>query len=171
MKTNKFWSPYIVGTGIGLLSTATIYFMNKTLGTSSTYIHVVGFIESLLVPKHVADSLYFKNFYFDKPIIDWQFALVIGLFFGGLISSKLYNSYQTESVPSIWQKNFGNSFKKRALGAFIGGVLLLFGARFAGGCTSGKAISVGLQLGISAWIFIATLFIGGIITAKIFYRK
>lgn len=167
----KFWSPYVVGTGIGVLSTVSIYSIGKTLGTSSTFVHIIGFIEGLLFPEYAHQSLYLQKICLGKALFDWQFALVLGLFIGAKISSTLFQSVQTNRIPPLWGKYFGQSFKKRAFFAFIGGVLILFGARLAGGCTSGKAISSGLQLGISAWIFIATLFITGIITANIFYRK
>ena len=38
-------------------------------------------------------------------------------------------------------------------GAFLFGAVSLFGARLAGGCTSGHGISGGLQLALSSWVF------------------
>jgi uncharacterized membrane protein YedE/YeeE len=54
--------------------------------------------------------------------------------------------------------------------SFVGGFLLLFGARFGGGCTSGHMISGISQLAISSFLFSAALFISGIITARVLYR-
>lgn len=169
--TPRFWNPYAVGAGIGVLSTISIFTIGKTLGTSSAFVRVIGFLESLFWPDYVANSLYFQKNFLGKPIIDWQIALVIGLFFGSALAAYWYKTCQIEAVPSIWQKNFGSSVARRSISAFVGGIIILFGARMAGGCTSGKAISSGLQLGISAWIFIMTLFAAGIVTARILYRK
>ncbi len=36
------WSPYIVGIGIGVLSWATFYFMEKALGTSTLFVGAAG---------------------------------------------------------------------------------------------------------------------------------
>jgi uncharacterized membrane protein YedE/YeeE len=56
--------------------------------------------------------------------------------------------------------------KKRYRDAFIGGFLIVFGARIAGGCTSGHIISGITQLSVSGFIFAAGVFATGIITAK-----
>jgi uncharacterized protein len=48
---------------------------------------------------------------------------------------------------------------------------MLFGARLAGGCTSGHGISGGLQLALSSWVFMISLFSSGIIIALILYPK
>lgn len=40
--------------------------------------------------------------------------------------------------------------------------LMAFGARFAGGCTSGHGISGALQLNVGSWIAVVCFFIGGI---------
>ena len=50
--------------------------------------------------------------------------------------------------------------------AFIGGVLIVFGARLAGGCTSGHIISGMTQLAVSGFIFAATVFGGGMLAAR-----
>jgi uncharacterized membrane protein YedE/YeeE len=51
--------------------------------------------------------------------------------------------------------------------AFLGGFLIVFGARLAGGCTSGHIISGITQLSISGFIFGAAVFASGIATAKL----
>lgn len=165
------WSPYPVGIGIGLLATLTLVLTQKSIGTSNTFVHIAGFLESLFSKTYVLESTYFKSYYLNSATIDWQFAVVVGIFFGSYIASYLSGMRQNSFAPEIWIHAFGRSRIKRAIGAFIGGTIMLFGARFAGGCTSGKAISSGLQLGLSAWIFIAALFVSGIITAQILYRK
>ena len=50
-------------------------------------------------------------------------------------------------------------------------VILIFGARMADGCTSGHAISGGLQLALSSWTFILAMFASGIATALLLYGK
>ena len=55
--------------------------------------------------------------------------------------------------------------------AFVGGVILMFGARLAGGCTSGHGISGSLQLAISGWTFFIAVFVAGIVTAFSLYGK
>ncbi len=50
---------------------------------------------------------------------------------------------------------------------FIGGILLLFGARMAGGCTSGHMMSGMMQSSVSGYVFAASVFIVAIPTALI----
>ena len=51
------------------------------------------------------------------------------------------------------------------LSAIIGGVSMIFGARLAGGCTSGHGISGMSTMSFSSFITVAAMFGGGIITA------
>jgi hypothetical protein len=44
-----------------------------------------------------------------------------------------------------------------------------FGARWAGGCTSGHGISGTLQLAVSGWLAVAAFFASGGLTAYIKY--
>lgn len=165
------WSPYLVGALIGVLSWLMFYFLSQHIGTTLALLKITAFFETLLAPSHIAQSEYFQKYLSTQPLVGWQVAFVTATFFGALLASKLSGSKRVEHVPSLWEKNFGPSRIKRYLGACIGGYLLLFGARLAGGCTSGHAISGGLQLALSGWVFIGALFATGILTAFTLYKK
>jgi hypothetical protein len=60
---------------------------------------------------------------------------------------------------------FGPGALARVLVALAGGMILGFGARWAGGCTSGHGISGTLQLAVGSWLAAICFFIGGIATA------
>lgn len=154
----KSWSPYAVGTGIGLLTIILAYTMNRFLGASSAYEGCGIFIESLLSGNQTIS------------LVDWKTIFVVSIFFGSFVSSKLSGT-QAKNLPSIWTKTFGNSKLNRYIAAFFGGMLVLFGARIAGGCTSGHAISGGMQLALTGWFFVLVLFVSGIITAFILYKR
>jgi uncharacterized membrane protein YedE/YeeE len=47
----------------------------------------------------------------------------------------------------------------------------MFGARLAGGCASGHGISGSLQLALSGWVFFASVFVSGILTALMLFGK
>jgi hypothetical protein len=163
------WPPYLVGAGIGVLSWATFYFMDKTLGTSTTFVNVVGLVERAVAPDHVVATPYLARQVLEKPAIDWQFALVLMLPVGAFVSSTLSRSRRVEHVPATWAARFGSSRVLRYAAAFVGGAMLLFGARLADGCTSGHGISGGLQLAVSSWVFLVAMFVAGIATAFLFY--
>ena len=116
--TKPRWSPYVVGAGIGVLSWITFGLMNKALGTSTTFVRVAGLIESLFVPTHVEQNAYYARYMIDKPAIDWQMMLVVGLFLGALISSLLSKARLSEHVPELWAWRFGKRKWLRYTGAF-----------------------------------------------------
>ena len=49
--------------------------------------------------------------------------------------------------------------------ALIGGILLGFGARWAGGCTRGHGLSGMAQLSVTSILTVCFFFLGGIVTA------
>ena len=60
---------------------------------------------------------------------------------------------------------------KRFIAGFIGGFLILLGARFAHGCTSGQFASGWAQLSLSVVPFTITMFGCGVLTAYFVYPK
>ena len=106
--------------------------------------------------------------------IGYGWMLVLGMFVGGGIAAyatKRFRTRNNPSLPSMWSSEFGDSSPRRMMHAFIGGVLLLFGARLAGGCTSGHMISGISQLTIGSFIFGISIFASGIVTARTLYRR
>jgi len=67
------------------------------------------------------------------PAVDWEWMFVIGIFIGSLISSSTSGSFLLKAVPDMWERRFGPSRVKRGVAAFIGGIVVMFGARLAGG--------------------------------------
>ena len=170
METESFlfrerWSPYWVGAGIGILSWITFSLMNEALGVSTTFVRVVGLLESTVIPGHVEANSYLAGYIVENPAIEWQMFLVLGLLIGAFVSARMAGSFRVERVPSLWSWRFGESRIKRYSAAFLGGVLVLFGARMAGGCTSGHGLSGGMQLAVSSWVFFLAIFGAGLVTA------
>jgi len=46
--------------------------------------------------------------------------------------------------------------------SFVGGILLIFGARLANGCTSGNGISGTAQLDVSSWVVVTFMFLSAV---------
>jgi hypothetical protein len=139
--------------------------MGKALGASTTMVRWAGMLTSVFSYEHVHENTYYAKYLIDKPAVDWQMMMVIGLPVGALLSVLLSKSFRVERVPSLWAWRFGSSRPLRYAAAFGGGAIMLFGARLAGGCTSGHGISGGLQFGVGSWIFFASFFIAGILSA------
>jgi uncharacterized membrane protein YedE/YeeE len=160
------WSPYAVGIGIGVLSWLTWLISKKPIGCSTSFARTAGMIEKLIRGKQVEDKPYYQEV---KPTVDWQWMLVAGMVAGALVSSLLSGDFGWEWIPDRWAVAFGTNTLLRVLVALLGGVLLGFGARWAGGCTSGHGISGTMQLAISSWISAVCFFVGGIIMAQLVF--
>ena len=75
-------------------------------------------------------------------------------------------SEQELKMPEMNVRGVRPPFIKKYLPAFIGGFLLLFGARMADGCTSGHMFSGMMQGSVSGYIFAASVFLAGIPVAR-----
>jgi uncharacterized membrane protein YedE/YeeE len=164
----RAWSPYVVGALIGVLSWFTFATADKPLGVSTTFVRAAGMAEQAVVPAHVEANAYFAS----KGVkVDWQMMLVLGTLLGTFVSAWLSKDLIVEKVPQLWKARFGNSVALRYAMAFVGGVILIFGARLAGGCTSGHGISGSLQLALSGWTFFLSVFAAGVVAAFSLYGK
>jgi hypothetical protein len=174
MKAPQSWRPYLTGALVGLLATASVLVSTKVLGkpkylgASTTFVRSAGLIEKTVAKDHVANNAYFQS---KKVKIDWQFMFVVGILIGAFVSSMVDKSFQLERVPPVWSERFGNKLSTRAIGAFLGGIVAMFGARLAGGCPSGHGLSGLMQLSISGFIAMAGFFGAGIVVAHIVYKS
>jgi len=164
--TAEQWSPYIAGAGIGVLSWISFAFANKPLGCSTSYFRIFGMIRSIFRKGKKEENPYYEKF---TPVIDWQVMLVLGIIIGAFISAWTSGAFAISMVPDLFASRFGDNALLRAVIAVAGGLLLGFGARFAGGCTSGHGISGITQLNITSILTVMFMFAGGIATAFIIY--
>lgn len=168
------WSPYLAGALVGLLAIGSAYattgWMHKTnhLGASTTFVRAAGLLERTFAPDRVAANEYYTK---EKVKVDWQFMLVLGLFAGALIASTTDRSFKMESVPPTWRERFGTSIWRRAITAFLGGIVAMLGARMADGCPSGHGLSGMMQLSASAFVALGMFFGAGVIVAALVYRR
>lgn len=160
------WSPYLVGIGIGILSWFSFLILRKPLSCSTTFSRTSGMIERMFRGTKVETKPYYQKV---KPVIDWQWMLIAGIIAGSLLSSLLSGDFSFQWVPVLWESTFGDTPVLRVIVAMAGGILMGFGARWAGGCTSGHGISGTLQLAVSGWISAICFFAGGILMAHIIY--
>jgi uncharacterized membrane protein YedE/YeeE len=165
--TETRWSPYAVGIGIGVMSWLTFLISKKPIGCSTAFARTSGMIERIFIRGRVGEKEYYREF---KPAVDWEWMLVFGVVIGSLVSSLTSGDFGWQWVPSLWASRFGTQPLIRIAVALAGGTLLGFGARWAGGCTSGHGISGTLQLAVGSWVSTVCFFIGGIITAYLMYN-
>lgn len=164
VSTGKLPSWARLGIIFGIVSAASIALWGP-IGVSGTYPRFIGVVLRAVTPEYAAANPYLvKMGEFLKP----ETFLVLGLLIGGFVSSYLAR----ERKPVMELIHAGEqTTAARYRDAFIGGFLIVFGARIAGGCTSGHIISGITQLSVSGLIFAAGVFATGIITAKALARR
>lgn len=167
MREDKGWNPYLAGALSGLVSIGSVWLVGKYLGASTTFVRTTGMVEKMFSPERVASMPYFMK---ETPMIDWQWMVVIGIAIGSFIAAITSGSFRWQGVPDLWQERFGTQTPPRALAAFIGGILAMFGARLADGCPSGHGLSGLLQLSVSGLIALVFFFVGGLISANLLYK-
>jgi uncharacterized protein len=162
------WSPYVVGALIGVLTWCTLLFSRKPVGASSAYATAAGLAGKAIAPRSTQKLKYYQD---NPPRLDWEFLFLGAVILGALLAAWQGGELTLRWVPPFWEARFGEgSGAWRAAVAFLGGVLMAFGARLAGGCTSGHGISGTLQLNVASWIALICFFAGGALLANLIYR-
>lgn len=164
------WPWWQAGLLLGLLNMAVFYTANYYLSASTTFSRAAGMLVGVVAPDHVTANAYWQQV---KPIVDWQFMLVIGIPIGAFLAARLSGKAVKFSaeLPKTWVDRFGPNSARRWIVGLAGGIFVGFGARLADGCTSGHALSGGLQLAVSSWIFLTTMMLTGMIMARLIFRR
>lgn len=97
---------------------------------------------------------YFRNF--DKRKGLWTLMFAMGISLGGFIAANFLTAEPIEFLPASYLSTGG------AARLFIGGILIGFGARYAGGCTSGHAINGIANLNLPSLLATIFFFVGGL---------
>ncbi|MCX2713355.1 YeeE/YedE thiosulfate transporter family protein [Mycolicibacterium sp. J2] len=151
-----------VAAGVAVLVVLSI-FLRQPFGQSTTYSWVVG-------------ELFMPDFAYSRQVIagiGWEPLSDLGVLVGAFISARFISGRFTRFrpvVPPSWRHRFGARRGNRAAAVFAGSFLTLFGARMAGGCTSGHTLSGGIQLSVSSWLFTVAMLAAMVVTARLVYR-
>lgn len=172
------WPWYIAGPLIGLTVPALLILGNKSFGISSSLRHVC----AICIPAKIP----FFQYNWRKET--WNLVFVFGVLVGGFVATTFISNPDEIVIASKTQADlialgitdfsglmpsdifsWENLFNAKGLVFFVlGGFLVGFGTRYAGGCTSGHAI-----MGISSlqWpSLVATIFfmLGGFLMTQVF---
>ena len=122
----------------------------------------------IVAPRHIASLKYYQQ---HKPAVSWTLLFVLGAIAGAFVAAWSGGETNGHFLQDMWVTRFGDdSYWLRILTAFAGGAIMAFGARLAGGCTSGHGISGTLQLAVGSWAAVICFFLGGVVTAMLLYR-
>jgi hypothetical protein len=130
VRNDQSWSPYLAGALSGLVLVLSVWVADKYFGASTSFVRSAGIIERVFSAERVAKMDYFVK---ESPKIDWQWMFVVGIFVGSLIAAKTSGTHKWKAVPDMWESRFGSGTALRAVAAFAGGLIAMFGARLADG--------------------------------------
>lgn len=168
------WAWYVGGPLIAI-SLLLYFYFGKNFGASTNFDTLC----TMAGAGKVSD--YFKQDWKER---DFALLFVVGLIIGGIISSKFLIPEQTidlnpttvQELTDLGFSNVGNQYfpdeifskevvfsLKGFLILLISGVFIGFGTRYAGGCTSGHAITGLSSLQLPSLLAVIGFFIGGII--------
>ncbi len=173
------WPWYVAGPLIGLYVPLFLLFANKRFGVSST---MRDFCAACVPTRR-------DYFNYDWKSQSWNLLFIGGIFLGGLIHGQWMNQGFAVDISAATQqdlKEMGihqfNEFIPSSLFNWhmlteptgwiflvLGGFLVGFGARYAGGCTSGHGIMGLSYLQLASLIAIIGFFIGGLAVTHLLF--
>lgn len=168
------WPWYVAGPVIGLFVPALLLVGNKLFGVSSNLRHLC----SAIVPGRIE---YFR--YDWKRVGLWNLVFLAGIVIGGFLASRwgvthdIAISDQTRiALAKLGIHDFSGLAPREIfswyalftirgfISVVVGGFLVGFGTAYAGGCTSGHAISGLADLQPASLIAVIGFFAGGLLT-------
>lgn len=174
----KPWPWYVAGPLLGLSVPLLLLIGNKNLGISSTLRHIC----AACIPGGVP---FFK---YDWRREQWNLLFVAGIFIGALVASTLLsgqepikvNKETAAALNSLGVEISGNLMPDSIFGPsklltirgfiffILGGFMVGFGTRYAGGCTSGHTINGLSQLQWPSLVATIAFMAGGFLTTLVF---
>jgi len=159
---DKKWIPSGIALAILNLVVFSSAVTNRPIGASTTFPYVADLLTGF------TNNDYFNNI---KIPGHWELIFLAGAFIAGVVISLIRKDFKLILIHDNWKKYKNDSSVSRIIWSFIGGFVLLFGARMAGGCTSGHILSGGMQFAFSSLFFAVFVFVGILVTGKYFYKS
>jgi hypothetical protein len=143
--------------------------LTKPLGVSTQFVVADAKAINKIAPAYTKNHPLISKEKYQKYGYGWW--LDVGLIAGALLAALLAGKWKIRKTTVWWQASHGGKVGTRFIAGFIGGFLILLGARIAHGCTSGQFASGWAQLSLSVVPFTVTLFGFGMLTAYLVYPK
>ena len=159
--------PYLAGAILGVVLFLAFMLTGNGLGSSGATSRIDAALVDMVAPAHVDNTPYLlKMAGGDKnPLDDWIVPVFFGALLGGFASGARNGRLKLTTTKG---PNISNA--TRWTMSFLGGMIFLYGARMARGCTSGQALSGGATLAAGSWVVMLAIFFGAYALAY-FVRK
>lgn len=148
-----FWNWYIAGPLIGLMVPLLYIVANKSLGISSNFRHVCA---AILPHSRI------EYFQYNWREHTWSLVFALGILAGGVVATAL-TPQPPQLLPQIYFEWPG------MVRLFFGGLFIGFGARYAGGCTSGHGITGLANFQFASVVAVTSFLIGGILSTQLLW--
>lgn len=171
------WPWYVGGPAVAIIMLLLIY-LGKSFGFSSNFRTICAAIGA-------GEKCDFFKFDWKKQ--SWNLLFLVGSIIGGFVAAHLLSDHQVPAIAAstvadlnaLGFESAGKSYfpteifetwsLKNILILVIGGLLIGFGTRYAGGCTSGHAISGLSDLQLPSLIAVIGFFVGGLLMVHVFF--
>ena len=164
---NRYMNPYIAGTMLGIVLLLAMFLSGRGLGASGGIKYCAVSVVGAIDRQHAEESIYYSKYFTEgkKPLSNWLTIEIFGILAGGFLSGALSKrlKFKIEKAPGITNT-------KRLVFAFTGGVLFVYGAQLARGCTSGAALSGMAVLSVAGFVTMVAIF-GSAYVFAWFFRK
>jgi uncharacterized membrane protein YedE/YeeE len=151
---------YVAGIGIAGITLALLLLASRRLSVSSGFEDIC--------------SLVIESSYFRRAAImsgrSWRLPLLAGLVLGGFLSAVLSGGWEPTWALGLFDRAIGLGPAGKLAWMFVGGLLIGFGTRLAGGCTAGHGIFGTANFERPSIISTVTFVLTGIVTSQIVYR-
>lgn len=167
------WPWYLAGPLLGLTVPLLLIFGNKHFGLSSNLRHVCA-----MLPTNVP----FFCYNWRQEV--WNLTFALGIFVGGFLGGVVLHNPEPIALSPRTLTQLGALGVSQDAGLFpaslfswselltlrgftlmvVGGFLVGFGARYAGGCTSGHGITGTAELQLPSLVALVGFFLGGMLT-------
>ena len=169
------WPWYVAGPLIGVMVPLLLWLGNRSFGISSNLRHAC----AILLPDSVKPSF----FRYDWRAEKWNLMFAAGLILGGLLAGGLLANPEATRLSAAGAQSvqdLGVQLRPGLVPAeltdlsrpgvwlllAVSGLLVGFGTRYGGGCTSGHAITGLSTLQLPSLIATVSFFVGGILSAN-----
>ena len=151
----------VAGAAIGVIVVLTQAWFNRSLGVSTGFECLCG--------------LWSRRPYFRRSAIRgrgrWRLPFFVGLLFGGVLSAWLGGGWApTWDLGARFEAGVGLGPVGKSLWMLVGGFLVGFGTRMAGGCTSGHGIFGNARLERASLVTTVAFMAAGMVTTHLVYR-
>lgn len=151
---------WLAGAGISLVTLVLLWVSSNRLGVSTGFENVC--------------SLVVRAPYFGREAVrgsnGWRLPLLGGLVLGGFLSALLGGGWEPMWALGMFDGEIGWGPAGKVVWMFVGGLLIGFGTRLAGGCTSGHGIFGLSNLELPSFVATVSFMAAGVVTTNLIYR-